>query len=129
MNKTPAEIVKLYGEYLRSENLSEILKLYSADGEIIPDALASLSGPEAIEQFYEQTFASIALVGELQVLSEKVYPGVAVVRCEEPASIRDKASGSVVQSYFREVFILEQTDASWKIKTYMFSQNPAQLSA
>ncbi|MCU1716229.1 YybH family protein [Pseudomonas sp. 5P_3.1_Bac2] len=126
MHPTPGELVKRYGLHLKKANLSEILELYTTDAEIIPDGLASLAGTANIRQFYEHTFASIAINGELQVLSEQVYQDVAVVRCEEPADILDKTSGAVLKTYFREVFILEKTAADWKIKTYMFSQNPEQ---
>lgn len=129
-NEDPAsKLVMQYGKLLQEGNIKQILSLYHPDAEIIPDALPSISGTQSIKEFYENTFRSIKLIGELKVIEVKIYENIAVVRCEEPATVEILASGVHEKSYFRELFLLKRASKNkpWKIQKYMFSQNKSQV--
>ena len=126
--KEVSAIIQNYGKILQEGNLTEILKLYLPDAEIIPDGLPSLSGIESIEKFYEETFRTIKLNGTLNVKEVEIYGNLAIVRCEEPAVVEILANSTQEKSYFRELFILIRNlkTKKWEIKKYMFSQNKSQ---
>lgn len=123
---TPTDVITEYLDLLQTQQIDRILALYAPDAEIIPDQAASLSGTDAIRSFYQETFSTIRLNGDLQITSVSTFADVAIVRSEEPATITVLATGEEVRSYFRELFVLTRIDGRWAIQTYMFSQNPAQ---
>ena len=126
---TPEQVVLRYGELLNQKKIDEIIDLYHQEAEIIPDQLQSLSGKEAIIEFYKNTFNTIELHGELKIQSIDLDHNLAIVRCEEPAEIKDLETGLMIKSYFREIFLLKRIEQQWRIYRYMFSQNPAQAMA
>lgn len=123
---SPEDVVLRYGELLNLKKIDQIIALYHNDAEIIPDQLSSLSGKDAIIEFYKNTFNSIELNGELKIHSVDIDGQLAIVRCEEPAEVKDLNSGLITKSYFREIFVLKQVEEKWLIYRYMFSQNSKQ---
>lgn len=123
---TPAGTVTRYLELLQEQDTDAIVELYVDDAEIIPDQAPSLSGLAAIRTFYEDTFRTIALLGDLRITSVTEFADVAIVRSEEPATVRVQATGEEISSYFRELFVVERRGDGWAIRSYMFSQNPGQ---
>lgn len=119
-------VVDAYGRALVAEDQAAILSVYAEDAEIVPEGLPSLRGLEAIDAFYTDTFAGIGMEVTLKVASAQVHDGLAVVRSEQPVMVTAKADGARIPSYFRELFVLRDTPAGWRISTYMFSQNPGQ---
>lgn len=122
------ETIGNYGRFLSEQNTSEILSLYSNEAEIIPDGLPSITTIKNIKKFYETTFSSIKIAGDLIITSVDVDTSneLAIVRCEEKASVTDLATDNVLKSYFRELFVLKKEKDIWKIYKYMFSQNISQ---
>lgn len=47
---------------------------------------------------------------------------MALVRSEQPVTVVTVADGARIDTYFRELFVLRDTPAGWRISTYMFSQ-------
>jgi uncharacterized protein (TIGR02246 family) len=119
-------VIDDYGRALVAEDQAAILSLYAEDAEIVPENLPSLRGLEAINAFYTDTFAGIGMEVTLKVASAQVHDGLAVVRSEQPVMVTAKADGARIPSYFRELFVLRDTSAGWRISTYMFSQNAGQ---
>lgn len=119
-------VVDAYGRALVAEDQAAILSLYAEDGEVVPENLPSLRGSQAIDTFYTNTFAEIHMDVTLQVKSAQVHDGLAVVRSEQPVMVTTAAEGTRIPSYFRELFVLRETPAGWRISTYMFSQSPGQ---
>lgn len=118
------ELIKSYMSNLQTGNLSEILKLYASNSEIIPEAKSSISSKQDIENFYKETFTEIKLHGDLNITDVNVFGNVAILRSEEPADLEILATGAIEKSYFRELFVLtkESEKEDWKIFKYMFSQ-------
>lgn len=119
-------VVDAYSRALEAGDREAILGLYSDAAEIVPEALPSLRGAEAIAQFYVDTFATFKLTGALEVLSAEVYGDIALVRCEEPITMRILPDGEDQLTWFRELFVLRSEDTGWRIYKYLFSQNPSQ---
>ena len=92
---------------MSQKKIDEIIDLYHQEAEIIPDQLQSLSGKDAIIEFYKNTFNTIELHGELKIQSIDLDHHLAIVRCEEPAEIKDLETGLMIKSYFREIFLLK----------------------
>lgn len=125
---TPIDVITQYMDLLQRQQLESIVALYAPDAEIVPDQAPSLTGLAAIRAFYEETFRTIRLAGELIITSSAISGDVATVRSEEPATVTILATGDEVRSYFRELFVLQRVEDRWLIQTYMFSQNPAQAA-
>lgn len=124
-----AMVVESYGRALQASDTDAILRMYADGAEIIPDQAPSLSGAKAIEAFYRDTFDTIRIEGALRVVSAEAHAALALVRCEESAALVALADGARTDTYFRELFVLRNTSAGWKIHKYMFSQNPSQAAA
>lgn len=125
---TPVAVIEAYMRALQGGDRDTILGLYAPDAEIIPEDAASLTGAQAISEFYAATVAAIRIEGQLNVTSSEVHGEIALVRSEEPATTLELATGKRVDGYFRELFVLRQTSEGWRIYKYMFSQNPGQVA-
>lgn len=119
-------VVNAYGQAFSAEDKAAIVALYAEDAEIIPENRPSLRGAAAIDRFYIDTWAARNIEATLQVKSAEVHDGFAVVRSEQPVMVTNKAEGTRVPSYFRELFVLRNTSAGWRICNYMFSQSLGQ---
>lgn len=124
---SPEEVVIKYGQYLQEKNLVDILALYHDDAEVIPEQLQSISGKDEITPFYKNTFSSISIDGQLKITSTYQTENVAIVRCEEQAKVTNLATSIITTNYFREMFVLTQSNGTWLIFKYMFSQNINQV--
>lgn len=116
------DLIKIYMKNLQAGNVTEILKLYATNSEIIPESKASIKNKQDIENFYIETFSEIKLHGDLHITDVNVFENIAIVRSEEPANVEILATGIIEKSYFRELFILTKENEDWKIFKYMFSQ-------
>ncbi len=124
---SPEDVIMQYGQYLQKKNLELILSLYHDDAEVIPEQLNSIQGKNELTPFYKNTFSSITIDGQLKITSTYQTENVAIVRCEEQAKITNLATGIITTNYFREMFVLTQTNGTWLIFKYMFSQNINQV--
>ena len=124
---SPEDVIMQYGQYLQKKNLELILSLYHNDAEVIPEQLNSIQGKNELTPFYKNTFSSITIDGQLKITSTYQTENVAIVRCEEQAKITNLATGIITTNYFREMFVLTQTNGTWLIFKYMFSQNINQV--
>ena len=118
--KEIAQIIESYGKALKEADIDKAVGLYSPFAEIIPEGLPSLSNLENTRAFYEKTFSEIRIHGALVIKEIEVFGKMAIVRCEEPATIENLADGSRNPAFFREMFILKYNN-EWKIYKYMFS--------
>ena len=124
---SPEDVIMQYGQYLQKKNLELILSLYHDDAEVIPEQLNSIQAKNELTPFYKNTFSSITIDGQLKITSTYQTENVAIVRCEEQAKIMNLATGIITTNYFREMFVLTQTNGTWLIFKYMFSQNINQV--
>ena len=124
---SPEDVIMQYGQYLQKKNLELILSLYHDDAEVIPEQLNSIQAKNELTPFYKNTFSSITIDGQLKITSTYQTENVAIVRCEEQAKITNLATGIITTNYFREMFVLTQTNGTWLIFKYMFSQNINQV--
>ncbi len=123
------QVVENYFKYLKEGNTTEIIKLYAENAEVIPHGSPSYGGKNNIEQSYERGFKSIKLHGDVSFKSVDIFDDVTIVRCEEPAQIESLKNETIVNAYFRELFVLvkNMNTGNWEIFKYMFSQNPNQV--
>ena len=124
---SPEDVIMQYGQYLQKKNLELILSLYHDDAEVIPEQLNSIQGKNELTPFYKNTFSSITIDGQLKITSTYQTENVAIVRCEEQAKVTNLATSIITTNYFREMFVLTQTNGTWLIFKYMFSQNINQV--
>ena len=82
---------------------------------------------DEITPFYKNTFSSISIDGQLKITSTYQTENVAIVRCEEQAKVTNLATSIITTNYFREMFVLTQSNGTWLIFKYMFSQNINQV--
>lgn len=118
------EVIHKYGRFLQNSQIQEILNLYTAQAEIIPDGMMTVRGIDEIEEFYNTTFETIQIIGELHLVETILHNNLAIIRCEETAQIKLKQEKITENAYFRELFILKKVKDSWKIHKYMFSKIP-----
>lgn len=79
-----ASVIETYSQALQAGDKDTILRLYTDESEIIPEAAPSVRGMDAIDSFYTDTFAAIGFENDLQVVSAQVYDEIAIFRGEQP---------------------------------------------
>ncbi len=122
-DKAAAEkLVREYFTALNAADAAKVVSLFTADGILLPTGAPTASGTEQLTGNYQYVFDNFAFDLKVTIEEVRVQGNYASVRSISKGSLVIKASGQKVEDDFRELFVLQKVDGSWKIATYMYNQ-------
>jgi len=113
-------VIYSYQQALNSNNVEEIIKLFTEDGTVLIQKAPTNVGIAEIRKFYEVLFKTIDLDLEFQIAElVQVSPEWAFVRSTSHGTVTVISDKSNNLSVGQELFILKkQIEGSWKIARY-----------
>lgn len=115
--------VNQYFSALNSSDAAKVVSLFTADGVLLPSAAPTASGSEQLKGNYQYVFDNFAFNLKVTIGEVTVAGNYAYVRSTSKGSLVIKANGQKVEDEFRELFVLQKVNGSWKINTYMYNQS------
>ncbi|HEV3303864.1 MAG TPA: nuclear transport factor 2 family protein [Planctomycetaceae bacterium] len=128
VQRTVKAVVERYQDGLNSSDFAKIRPLFAKDAVAEWNEKATVVGVDAMAKPYEELFKAIKFNTDFQYDGVDVYGDVAIVRTHHPVGqtefiIKD---GSRKLDFNREIFVLRQFGAEWKIILYTFTTQPRQ---
>lgn len=121
-----AAVEKLVHEYFNALNASDadkVVSLFTADGVLLPSGAPAANGAEQLKGNYQYVFDNFAFDLKETIEKVTVQENYAFVRSTSKGSLFIKANGQKAEDDFRELFVLQKVDGTWKIATYMYNQS------
>ena len=111
-----------YRDALNASDVNKVLPLYTNDGVFMPSNAPSAIGQEQVKASYEFVFKTIQLNIEFFIDEIVVNGDYAFARTTSKGTTLIHANGQTVAEENRELFVLQKTNAQWKIARYMFNK-------
>lgn len=118
------QLLKDYAAALRAESAEQAAALYTRDGVVISPGAPVAAGNRNVEINYENTFKAIGLdldftIHEITVIDHQY----AIVRSTSRGMVTVHANNTVKADDFRELFVMQKEQGTWKIARYAFNQD------
>ncbi len=116
------ETVRSYFRAFEAGDVAAISSLFTGDGAIVPDRMATFRGRSAIESAFKKIFGSISMRCELLEFDRiEEFGDTAIAETHSRETVTSRSEGSSATSEYRELFCLRRNDTSWQIISYMFN--------
>jgi uncharacterized protein (TIGR02246 family) len=114
--------VRAYFDAFNRSDVDSIVSVFTEDGTVMADGTPTATGHAQIRSTYQGAFESICFHFEC-VIDKVLEEGkMAIVRAHATGTITMLSTNSTNTSpQHRELFVLRQADASWKITDYIFN--------
>lgn len=118
---TPKTQVQSYFDALNKKDLETITKLFTEDATLMLNTDKTVVGKDALKATYEHHFANVTFGRILHI--DEVYGNkeLSVVRTHSNGTVTPNATGEAMQVLGRELFVLQNTNSSWRIRSYIFN--------
>lgn len=121
MNSAESTVQAYFDAFNRSD-VESIVRLFTEDGTVMADGTPTATGHDQIRSTYKGAFESIC-VHFVCVIEKVVEEGtMAIVRAHATGTITMLSTNNTnTAPQHRELFVLRQADAGWKITDYIFN--------
>lgn len=116
------QLLLTYRDALNASSVDQVMPLYTTDGVFMPTGFPTATGTEQVRSAYEGVFSMIQLniaffIDEIEVDGDHAF-----ARTTSKGTTLIHATGQTVPEENRELFVLQRTNAGWKIARYMFNK-------
>jgi uncharacterized protein (TIGR02246 family) len=114
--------VRAYFESFNASDVEGILATLAADGSIMADGMATVTGPEQIREVFEGAFGVMRYRFDFAIDRILVEGTMATVQAHANGTVTTLGTGSTTAApQHRELFVLRKRDGAWLITDYMFN--------
>ena len=127
MTEEKQKIANVLGEYQTACNTADAqlaASLYTKDAILLPGAMQTSVGSEAISNFYAYAFSQLQLSLDFDIDMEKieVKNNFAFATTSSTGTRLTHATGKMIPENNRELWVFEHVGGEWKIARYMFNK-------
>lgn len=119
-----ADVLRPVEEYFTALNAgddSALQQLFEPDGKVLPPGEATVTGRDAVGEFYRTRFAAVQFGRDLRVHDVVCEGNTGAVHCSTTGTVTIRATGHEQEVDSRELFVLRRGDDGWRIQYYMFN--------
>jgi uncharacterized protein (TIGR02246 family) len=120
------EVIQAYADRMRSADVAGIVGLYTDDATVMAPDQPTAVGREQLNDIYRAALDAVAMDFTFAFDEVIVRNDTAIARTRTDGKNTIRANGQEVPGRYRELFVLNRTDAGWKIAQYMFQPQPEQ---
>lgn len=120
--ETIKNVVASYFKALNAGDKEKVVAQFAPEGVLLAPGAPTATGTAQIRGSYEYVLNTFSFALE-QTVSEVIIQGnYAILSSTSKGVLTIKASGEKVEDNFRELFVLQKINGSWKIAKYMYNQ-------
>ena len=119
-------VIEAYGTAMSTADVDAILDLYTPDAAVMGPDMPTTVGRRDLADLYRGALDAVAMDYEFTIDQIAVRGDTAVARTRTDGENTVRASGQHVPGRYRELFVLNRHEGSWKIAQYMFQPRPPQ---
>jgi uncharacterized protein (TIGR02246 family) len=119
-------VIEAYDDRLAAADVAGVVSQFTGDAAAMQPGLETVIGSQRLTASYEAAFENMRLDFTARCEAITVEGDLAAVRATSLGTITIRATGETQPACFRQLFVLERTQAGWKIAQYMYQQMPEQ---
>ena len=119
-------VIEAYGDRLAAADVAGVVSQFTGNAAAMQPGLETVIGTQRLTASYEAAFENMRLDFTSRCDDITIEGDLAVVRATSLGTITIRATGETQPACFRQLFVLEHTQAGWKIAQYMYQQMPEQ---
>ncbi len=113
--------VQAYMDALKAQDIERVLSLFTEDGSLMANEAPTAVGGEQLRATFTHFFTMLQLDRDLHVDECFAEGSIGFVRSHTTGSMTIRATKTRMELESRELFVLQRSDASWRIRCYMFN--------
>lgn len=113
-------IIESYAELRKAGDVDGIVDLFSPGGSVMPPGAPTFVGTEQLREAYEPMRSAIGLECTYEFDEILATGNLASARTRSTGTVLNRESGEQSPASWRELFVLQRDNGTWKIAQYMF---------
>ena len=119
-------VIEAYSDRLAAADVAGVVSQFTGNAAAMQPGLETVIGSRRLTASYEAAFENMRLDFTSRCDDITVEGDLAAVRATSLGTITIRATGETQPACFRQLFVLQRTQAGWKIAQYMYQQMPEQ---
>lgn len=120
------DVIQAYADRMRSADVAGIVDLYTDDAAVFAPDQPTAVGRRELNDIYRAALDAVAMDFTFAFDEVIVRDDTAIARTRTDGKNTVRANGQEIPGRYRELFVLNRTEAGWKIAQYMFQPQPEQ---
>lgn len=116
------KLVHTYFDALNASNAAKATSLFTENGVLLPQGAPTATGTAQISGTFNYVFDNFKYTLEVSIGEVTVQGNYAIVSSTSKGSFVIKAKNETVSAEYRETFVMQKINATWKIVRYMYNQ-------
>jgi uncharacterized protein (TIGR02246 family) len=116
-----ASVILEYGRALDADSAADVRNVYADDAVLAPPAQPVKRGAAEVSKFYEDLFAVADVQITFTIEDVRVHGDLAYVTSHSNGVLKFKDGSPDAGGVGRELFVLRNTNRTWKIVAYWFN--------
>tara|TARA_R110002126_G_scaffold86172_1_gene207929 strand:+ start:270 stop:722 length:453 start_codon:yes stop_codon:yes gene_type:complete len=112
-----------YFKALNEGNVQRIVSVFTNEGAVLPTGAPTAIGAEGLTGNYQYVFDNFGFDLKVTIADVMVNEDLAMVQSSSKGTLVIKANDEQVTEAFRELFVLNKINGTWKIDKYMYNQS------
>jgi uncharacterized protein (TIGR02246 family) len=115
-------VITAYQDALNTSDASKVTALFTKTGVLMANFAPTAEGSEQVKGTFQYVFDNFTYSLKFSVIDVVIDGNTAYVRSTSKGSFVIKAKNEKVDDEFRELFVLQKENGTWKIARYMYNQ-------
>ncbi len=116
------KLVHAYFDALNASDTNKATALFTENGVLLPSGAPTATGTAQINGTFNYVFDNFKFSLEVSVGEIIVQGNYAIVSSTSKGSFVIKAKNETLTGEYRETFVLQKVNGTWKIARYMYNQ-------
>lgn len=115
-------IITAYQDALNASDAGKVTALFTKKGVLMANSAPTAEGSEQLKGTFQYVFDNFTYSLRFSVIEVAIDGNTAYVRSTSKGSFLIKAKNEKMEDEFRELFVLQKENGTWKIARYMYNQ-------
>ncbi|PBQ33937.1 DUF4440 domain-containing protein [Sphingobacteriaceae bacterium] len=116
------KLVHTYFDALNAGDASKVTALFTKDGVLLAQGAPTASGSDQVNGTFKYVFDNFKYSLQVTIGDINVIGNYAIVSSTSKGSFVITAKGETVPAEYRETFVMQKENGTWKIARYMYNQ-------
>jgi len=117
------KLVHTYFDALNASDADKATSLFTENGVLLPQGAPTATGSAQINGTFKYVFDNFKFVLEVSIAEITVQGNYAIVSSTSKGSFVIKAKNETIADDYRETFVMQKINGTWKIARYMYNKS------
>ena len=117
------KLIHTYFDALNASDAGKATSLFTENGVLLPQGAPTATGSAQIKGTFNYVFDNFKYSLEVSIAEVTIQGNYAIVSSTSKGSFVIKAKNETVSDDYRETFVLQKVNGTWKIARYMYNKS------